>query len=165
MMLLQLLEKDELKQWRGDCVVFNNTSAEHSATYAFVSRIKKITEEKYNIPFFMTEFCTYEAKTNRGYVRRITYKLINDLPYCEHNNIHGYKFKGEVFEESISQTGVLPSTYQRNCTINMKILTTNNFLTDWMASKLISTNKGSFQRFQILVMPILLKNTGCTTGN
>ncbi|SSC08408.1 DNA (cytosine-5-)-methyltransferase [bacterium endosymbiont of Bathymodiolus sp. 5 South] len=144
MMLLQLLEKDELKQWRGDCVVFNNTSAEHSATYAFVSRIKKITEEKYNIPFFMTEFCTYEAKTNRGYVRRITYKLINDLPYCEHNNIHGYKFQGEVFEESISQTGVLPSTYQRNCTINMKILTTNNFLTDWMASKTYINQQGEF---------------------
>jgi hypothetical protein len=55
----------------------------------------------------MTEFCTYEAKTNRGYVRRITYKLINDLPYCEHNNIHGYKFQGEVFEESISQTALV----------------------------------------------------------
>jgi hypothetical protein len=104
----------------------------------------------------MTEFCTYEAKTNKGgYTRRITYKLVNDLPYCKHtiggfffqirvvvidigirkifkkllrsksltrpgityklvndlpyckhNNIHGYKFKGEVFEESISQTGV-----------------------------------------------------------
>ncbi len=135
MLLLQLLERGELKQWRGDCVVFNNTSVEHSATYAFVSRIKKITEEQYNIPFFMTEFCTYEAKTNRGYVRRKTYKLVNDLPYCERNNINGYKFKGEVFEESISQTGVLPSTYQRNCTINMKILTTNNFLKDWMASK------------------------------
>jgi IS30 family transposase len=23
--------------------------------------------------------------------------LVNDLPYCKHNNIHGYKFKGEVF--------------------------------------------------------------------
>ena len=147
MMLLQLLKKDELKQWRGDCVVFNNTSAEHSATYAFVSRIKKITEEKYNIPFFMTEFCTYEAKTNKGgYTRRITYKLVNDLPYCKHNNIHGYKFKGEVFEESISQTGVLPSTFQRNCTINMKILTTNNFLTDWMASKTYIDQQGEFSK-------------------
>ncbi len=147
MMLLQLLKKDELKQWRGDCVVFNNTSAEHSATYAFVSRIKKITEEKYNIPFFMTEFCTYEAKTNKGgYTRKITYKLVNDLPYCKHNNIHGYKFKGEVFEESISQTGVLPSTFQRNCTINMKILTTNNFLTDWMASKTYIDQQGEFSK-------------------
>ncbi len=147
MMLLQLLKKDELKQWRGDCVVFNNTSAEHSATYAFVSRIKKITEEKYNIPFFMTEFCTYEAKTNKGgYTRRITYKLVNDLPYCKHNNIHGYKFKGEVFEESISQTGVLPSTFQRNCTINMKILTTNNFLIDWMASKTYIDQQGEFSK-------------------
>lgn len=133
MMLLQLLERGELKQWRGDCVVFNNTSAEHSATYAFVSRIKKITEEKYNIPFFMTEFCTYEAKTSRGHTRRITYKLINDLPYCKHTNPHGYKFKGEVFEEMISQTGVLPSYFQRSCTINMKILTTNNFLSDWFS--------------------------------
>jgi len=144
MLLLQLLEKGELQQWRGDCVVFNNTSAEYSATYAFVSRIKKITEEKYNIPFFMVEFCTYEAKTNRGYTRRITYKLVNDLPYCEHSNINGYKFKGEIFEESISQTGVLPSQYQRNCTINMKILVTNNFLTDWMASKSYIDQQGVF---------------------
>jgi len=144
MLLLQLLEKGELQQWRGDCVVFNNTSAEYSATYAFVSRIKKITEEKYNVPFFMVEFCTYEAKTNRGYTRRITYKLVNDLPYCEHSNINGYKFKGEVFEESISQTGVLPSQYQRNCTINMKILATNNFLTDWMASKSYIDQQGVF---------------------
>ncbi len=144
MMLLQLLEKGELQQWRGDCVVFNNTSAEHSATYAFVSRIKKITEEKYNIPFFMVEFCTYEARTSREYVRRMTYKLVNDLPYCQHNNPNGYKFKGEVFEESISQTGVLPSTYQRNCTINMKILVTNNFLTDWMADKPYIAQQGEF---------------------
>ncbi len=135
MMLLQLLEEGKLQHWRGDCVVFNNTSAEHSATYAFVSRIKKITEEKYNIPFFMIEFCTYETQTNRGYVRRASYKMINDLPYCKVNNSNGYKHRGEVFEESISYTGVLPSSFQRNCTINMKIQTTNNFLMDWFSNK------------------------------
>jgi hypothetical protein len=135
MMLLKLLEQGKLQQWRGDCVVFNNTSAEHAATYGFVSRLKQITEQQYNIPFFMLEFCTYEAKTSRGFVRRMTYKLVNDVPYCKHNNSNGYKFKGEVFEESISQSGVLPSNFQRNCTINMKILVTNYFLADWLASK------------------------------
>lgn len=135
MLLLQLLEKGELKQWRGDCVVFNNTSAEHLATYAFVSRIKKITEEKYNIPFFMIEFQTYEAKTSRGYVRRPSYRIVNDIPFCAVSNPNGYKLSGEVFEECISQTGVLPSAFQRNCTINMKIGTTNLFLSDWLACK------------------------------
>lgn len=135
MMLLQLLEKGELKQWRGDCVVFNNTSAEHHATYAFVSRIKHITETQYNIPFFMIEFCTYEAKTNRGWVRRATYRIVNSLPYDLEGNPNGYKLNGEVFEECISQTGVLPSAFQRNCTINMKIEATNLFLSDWLACK------------------------------
>lgn len=43
MMLLKLLEQGKLQPWRGDCVVFNNTSAEHAATYGFVSRIKQPT--------------------------------------------------------------------------------------------------------------------------
>ena len=134
MMLLQLLEQGKLKQWRGDCVVFNNTSAEHSGTYGFVARIKKIVEEQYNIPFFMLEFCTYEAKTSRGFIRRMSYRLVNDSPYCKTNNPNGYKFTGEVFEEAISHTGTLPSNFQRNCTVTMKILTTNHFLTDWFSS-------------------------------
>lgn len=136
MMLLQLLEKEGLHQWRGDCVVFNNTSAEHSATYAFVVRIKKLIEEKYNIPFFMIEFQTYEIKTSRGYVRRPTYRLVKNTPFCRDSNPDGYKSNGDVFEECISQTGVLPSTFQRTCTINMKIEATNLFLQDWFACKL-----------------------------
>lgn len=134
MMLLQLLEQGKLQPWRGDCVVFNNTAAEHSATYSFVARIKKIVEQQYNLPFFILEFCTYEAKTSRGYARRMTYKLVNALPYCQTNNPNGYKFRGEVFEEVISHTGTLPNNFQRNCTVTMKILTTNHFLTDWFSS-------------------------------
>lgn len=67
MMLLNLLEQGKLQPWRGDCVVFNNTAAEHPATYGFVSRLKQITEQQYNMPFFMLEFCTYETKTSRGF--------------------------------------------------------------------------------------------------
>jgi DNA (cytosine-5)-methyltransferase 1 len=139
MMLLRLLENGDLKQWRGDCVIFNNTSAEHPATYSFVARIKKICEEQYNIPFFMIEYCTYEANTNRGWVRRPAYKLVNSLPYDDITNINGYKFHGEVFEEVISQSGVLPSSFQRECTISMKIKVTNWFLEDWFAG--IGKNK------------------------
>jgi hypothetical protein len=108
MMLLQLLEKGELQQWRGDCVVFNNTSAKHNATYAFISRIKKITENKYNIPFFIIEPCVCKDK--------IEYKLVNDLLYNVNHNPNGYK---ELIHQSIG----------------LPILITYNFLSDWFASK------------------------------
>ena len=52
MMLMKLLEGNKLKPERGDVIVFNNTSAEHSATYDFTRSMKKLAEGKYNIPFF-----------------------------------------------------------------------------------------------------------------
>jgi DNA (cytosine-5)-methyltransferase 1 len=142
MMLLQALKNNELHQWRGDVVIFNNTSAEHKATYDFVGRMKKICEEEYGIPFFILEFQTYEAKTSRGWVRRKTYRLVNSMPFCAISNINGYKFNGEIFEEVLSQTGVLPSPYQRNCTINMKILVTNLFLKDWFSGEYFIEQQG-----------------------
>jgi predicted phosphoadenosine phosphosulfate sulfurtransferase len=56
MTLMKLLENNQLNPKRGDVIIFNNTSAEHSATYEFTRKIKKIAEKKYNIPFFWIEY-------------------------------------------------------------------------------------------------------------
>ncbi len=136
MMLLQLLEKGKLKQWRGDCVVFCNTSAEHKATYNFIRKIKQITEQNYKLPFFIIEYQTYEVKNSRNkYVRRNSYRLVNEYPYDATNNPFGYKCKGEVFKEYLSHTGSLPNQFQRTCTVNLKIITNNIFLADYWSGK------------------------------
>ena len=46
MMVLNLLYNNKLKPERGDVIIFNNTSAEHSKTYEFIRKIKKIAEKK-----------------------------------------------------------------------------------------------------------------------
>lgn len=135
MMLIELLEQGKLNPKRGDVIIFNNTSAEHHATYEFTRKIKTLAEEKYNIPFFWIEHQTYED-ANRSYfwVRKPTYRLVNENPYSK-DNPNGYRYKGEVFEELISYTGSLPNMLSRTCTLSMKIFTTNNFLVDWLAQK------------------------------
>lgn len=135
MMLIKLLEDGKLSPKRGDVIVFNNTSAEHSATYEFIRKMKKLAEEKYNIPFFWIEYQTYEDSNNSySWVRKPTYRLVNENPYSK-DNPDGYRYKGEVFEEFISYTGFLPSMLSRTCTLSMKIFATNSFLTDWLAHK------------------------------
>jgi hypothetical protein len=90
---------------------FNNTSAEHSATYEFTRKIKKIAEKKYNIPFFWIEYQTYEDSSGiYQWSRKPAYRLTNDQPYSEQNK-NGYRYKGEVFEEMISLSGFLPSMF------------------------------------------------------
>ncbi len=135
MMLMNLLEQNKLNPERGDVVLFNNTSAEHSATYEFVRKMKKLTEEKYNIPFFWIEYQTYEdASPSHSWVRMPTYRLVNEKPYSK-KNPSGYHHRGEVFEEVISLSGYLPSALSRTCTHAMKIFITNNFLADWFSQK------------------------------
>lgn len=135
MMLMKMLEKNQLNPKRGDVIVFNNTSAEHSATYEFTRKIKKIAEKKYNIPFFWIEYQTYEDSSNTyQWSRKPTYRLTNDQPYSKQNK-NGYRYKGEVFEEMISLGGFLPSVMSRVCTVSMKIFITNAFLSDWFAQK------------------------------
>jgi len=135
MMLINLLEQGVLDSKRGDVIVFNNTSAEHPATYEFTRKMKTLAEEKYNIPFFWVEFQTYEdASRDHYWVRKPTYKLVNQNPYSK-SNPHGYKYKGEIFEEVLSYTGYLPNRISRICTAYMKIFTTNSFLSDWFAQK------------------------------
>ncbi len=135
MMLMRLLKDNQLNPQRGDIIIFNNTSAEHSATYEFTRKIKKIAEEKYNIPFFWIEYQTYEDSSGAyQWSRKPTYRLINDQPYSEQNK-DSYRYKGEVFEEMISLSGFLLSMVSRICTISMKIFITNAFLSDWFAQK------------------------------
>lgn len=135
MMLMNLLKNNQLDPKKGDVIIFNNTSAEHSATYEFTRRIKKIAEAEHNIPFFWIEHQTYEDSSNSyQWLRRPTYRLTNDKPYSNINK-NGYRYKGEVFEEMISLSGFLPNVMNRVCTLSMKIFITNNFLSDWFAQK------------------------------
>jgi len=135
MMLMELLKNNKLNPKRGDVIIFNNTSAEHSATYEFTRSMKKLSEEKYNIPFFWIEYQTYEDSSNSyQWSRKPSYKLVNEQPFSQENP-NGYRYKGEVFEEMISLGGFLPSMVSRICTVSMKIFITNAFLSDWFAQK------------------------------
>lgn len=129
-MLLGLLYSRQLSRRRGDVVVFNNTSAESRATYAFVRRLQEITERRFNIPFFWIEFATYED-ASRGDWRRIPgYRLVKPRP--RHARMpKGYHWRGEVFEEMVSWKQRLPSRFTRICTEYLKLYPTALFLTDW----------------------------------
>ena len=133
MLLIVLLENKILKPERGDVVVFNNTSAEHSATYDFVSKCKQLTES-YGVPFFWIEFQTYEDAIRGEWSRIPTYRLVNAKPYSAENP-NGYKYKGEVFEELLSWQSYVPNQHRRTCTAMMKVRATRNFLQDWFAVK------------------------------
>ncbi len=133
---MKMLKEGMLNAKRGDCIVFNNTSAEHSATYDFTSKMKNIAEQQYQIPFFWTEYQTYEDSGQYNcWQKKHSYRLINDHPYDRINNPSGYKYRGEVFEEMLSLSGYLPNRQSRSCTLAMKIFVTNAFLSDWLAQK------------------------------
>ena len=119
---------------RGDVIIFNNTSAEHPATYDFVRRCKKIAEEQYGIPFFWTEFQTYEDSIRGRWGRLPAYRMVNAEPWSESNS-DGYHWRGEVFEELLSWKGFVPNLFSRICTETMKIFVTREFLRDWFAVK------------------------------
>ena len=133
MMLAILLKNKILRPERGDVVVFNNTSAEHSATYDFVDECKKLTES-YGVPFFWIEFQTYEDIVKGEWARMPTYRLVNTKPHSAENP-DGYKHKGEVFEELLSWQSYVPNQHRRTCTATMKVRATRNFLKDWFAVK------------------------------
>ena len=134
MLLVSLLKNRQLKPSRGDVVIFNNTSAEHPATYEFASRCKRLAEERYNIPFFWIEFKTYEDARRGRWTRLPNYRLVKDHPFAA-NRPYGYRYKGEVFEEMLSWKQRLPNHLQRLCTQHLKLETTINFLGDWFAFK------------------------------
>ena len=133
-MLLVLLQNKILKAERGDVIVFNNTSAEHPATYAFVERLKVLSEGEYGIPFFWTEFQTYEDAVRGVWARRPTYRLVHSKPFSD-NFPNGYRCKGEAFEELLSWKRFVPNRFRRICTELLKLLVTKEFLSDWLAVK------------------------------
>ncbi len=135
MMLLNLLEQNQLDPVRGDVIIFNNTSAEHPATYVFTRKLKRLCEVKYGIPFFWTEYQTYEDARADGWTRLPTYRLVNDQPYEKYHNPNGYRHKGEIFEMLISLTGHVPNMLTRTCTQFMKIFVTNSFISDWFSGR------------------------------
>ena len=135
MMLMELLKQKALKPERGDVIVFNNTSAEHPATYEFTRKMKALAEEEHNIPFFWVEYQTYEDSSKYGWRRNPSYRLVNENPYSDSNK-NGYYHKGEAYEEMVSLSGFLPNMQTRSCTLSLKIFITNSFLSDWLAQKL-----------------------------
>ena len=134
MLLLILLENGLLDRKRGDVVIFNNTGAEHPATYEFVDRCKQVTEHKFRIPFFITEYQTYEDVHNGEWTRLPSYRLTNSQPYGP-DNPDGYKCNGEPFEEMLSWAGYVPNQFRRICTHSLKLQTTRQFLLDWFLSR------------------------------
>lgn len=129
MMLLKLLEAGAVEPSRGDVAIFTNTSAEHSATYAFLRRLKSQTESQ-GLPFFWLEFCTYEDAVRGDWTRRPAYRLVNEQPLGP-DNPGGYRHRGEVFEEMLSHECATPSLQTRFCTRMMKVAPSNAFLSDW----------------------------------
>ncbi len=134
MLLFLLLENGILKPERGDVIVFNNTSAEHPATYRFVSECKKIAEKQYGVPFFWIEFQTYEDVAKGRWIRLPSYRMVKSVPYSE-DAPDGYRWRGEIFEEFMSWKGHVPNVFARTCTTTMKLLITQDFLRDWFALK------------------------------
>lgn len=135
MLLMALLEQGRLDAGRGDVVVFNNTTAEHPATYEFVRRCTEECEVKYGIPFLWTEYATYEDCSNGIWRRQVSYRLVKPIPFDAAKNPFGYRFSGEAFEEMISQQGFLPSRHSRSCTTLLKLGVTVDFLSEWFAAK------------------------------
>ena len=135
MMLFILLKNNLLKAKRGDIVVFNNTSAEHPATYEFAAKCKKLCEEQFEIPFLWTEFQTYEDAVRGKWTRQPSYRLVLPWPQSLAKQPNGYRARGEVFEELLSWRRFLPNKYERICTATMKLFVTKEFLRDWFAVK------------------------------
>lgn len=133
LLLFTLLENGFLRQDRGDVVVFNNTSCEHPETYKFAAECKRRVEAE-GIPFFFIQFQTYEDARQGEWRRLPTYRLVNEYPYSE-SNPDGYRWRGEVFEEMLSQKAYLPNQFTRVCTNSLKLEVTRQFLRDWFASK------------------------------
>ena len=143
MMLMLLLERGLLRPERGDVVLFNNTSAEHPATYEFVAACSRRAETDYGVPFFWTEFATYEDVYGGQWTRRGSYRLVNEKPYSK-SNPNGYHRCGEVFEELVSHQGFLPSRHTRMCTTHLKLRVTNEFLSEWFAGKEATEWRGHY---------------------
>ena len=142
LMLLGLLYAKQLLPSRGDVIVFNNTSAEYPATYRFAAVCKRIAEERFNIPFFWTEFQTFEDARRGQWARLSGYRMVKPNRYS-YDCPDGYRSRGEVFEELISWKQALPTRFTRTCTEFLKLNTTARFLEDWFGRASASAKRAS----------------------
>ncbi len=143
MLLLTLLHNGLLDRERGDVIVFNNTSAEHPATYAFVAECKRIAERRYGIPFFWLEFQTYEDVGKAGWARYPTYRLVKPVQHSKREP-NGYDSTGAVFEEALSWKGYVPNVFSRICTETMKLFVSSEFVRDWLGNRNELIEQGHF---------------------
>lgn len=107
----------------GDCVVFNNTSAEHPATYDFVAKMKDEVET-FGIPFFILEFQTYEVFKRGHWGRRAGFRLATPETWL---------MRGEIFEEMLATETITPNVRRRFCTKKLKAQPTSEFMAHWLA--------------------------------
>ena len=115
-MLFNLLDAGTLDAERGDVIVFNNTSAEHPATYDFVRECKREVERVSVIPFALTEYCIRDGRESWRSVSA------NDMVT-----------DGSIFEAMLKRAKQLPNRFQRICTDRMKLKVTRGFLAEWFA--------------------------------
>ncbi len=142
MLLFMLLDNKILDPDRGDVIVFNNTASEHPGTYKFAHDCKEASG-RYGVPFLWVEFQTYEDARSGEWTRLPTYCLVNDRPKSQ-ENLDGFHWRGEVFEELLSWSGYVPNQFSRICTKNMKLEVTRMFLKDWLACKETIPRLGHF---------------------
>ena len=133
MLLFELLERGLLDRGRGDVVVFNNTSAEHPETYRFVEACRS-RAQPYGIPFFQSEFQTYEDIHRGEWTRLPAYRLVNGMPRSA-GNPDGFHWRGEVYEELLSWSGYVPNQFRRTCTSRLKLEPTRKFIHDWLGGR------------------------------
>lgn len=164
-MLLKLfLDKGWLRAPRGDVVIFNNTSAEHPATYEFTRQCATYAENEYGIPFFWIEFATYEDVYGGDWTRSPTFRLVNRDPYSD-SNPNGYHWQGEAFEELVSYQGFLPSRNTRTCTAHLKLEITSRFLAEWFSGKKETLHRGHYHGATQVTDASLISRHQAARGN
>ncbi len=131
-MVLRLAERGHLKPERGDVVLFANTSAEHPGTYDFTAKCTELLEQEYALPVFWYEFCTVEDAVGGVYKRKRTYRLVKPVPI--EDDPHGYRSRGEVFEEMLSFQSMLPNPHSRSCTAKLKLHPGHALLAEWFSN-------------------------------
>lgn len=143
LLLFALLANGQLDPKRGDLIIFNNTSAEHLRTYAFVAECKKQAEQIGDIPFFLTEFQTYETAREGFWRRTRSWRLVK--PYLWRSNRPlGMRYRGEIFEEAIAINTRLPNRYQRLCTDHLKVQVTRQMLSEWFSGGPVTRRLGHY---------------------
>ena len=135
MLALEMCRHGQLKPERGDCILFQNTSAEHPATYDFVQQFKDYVESNYNVPMYLLEFATYQrkakGKNDTHYILEPSFRLVDFDCIGYQNRI---KTRSEVYELMLSYKGMVPSLWQRLCTVNLKIKTMRSFILEHLTT-------------------------------